>query len=385
LNYKRISPKEQFGGKQMSNVLLPKYVFVSYSHQDKGFAQKIINDLRKANFDVWIDYVGLQPGTPNWNKAIRDAISHSFAVLLLASPNSEQSDVVQGELSLARRKRCPIYPIWIGGAWEESVPLNMIQAQRIDCREAHYDSCLPKIIDTLKNTFDARAPKHCLVDSSDEWSFPSRHYLYIHLNRIKTKTDKLNIVAIRPSLYQSLESLLDDLYTCYLSKQYKPYTYGEDWVITSRATSVQRLLVPWSWFIEKGNHQALNWSNPSWQQSSLDTYGLVAGTRWGIIDTFPIPTFGVASKDPYIGKYLLHRAAYEEETGGKAATYFDEIISYEASKNNEDIMEIISPTALNQNDYEFLFVFATDINKLAGKVFIPKHGSFISRKAHSSI
>jgi hypothetical protein len=107
-------------GQRMSiESTIPQHVFISYSHLDREFCNRLITDLEGEGIVVWIERVGLEPGTPSWNKAIRDAISRSFAVLLLAyPPHSEQSDVVQGELSLARSYGCPIYPLWIDGKWE---------------------------------------------------------------------------------------------------------------------------------------------------------------------------------------------------------------------------------------------------------------------------
>src|SRR2546423_1154296 len=98
-------------------IVIPEHMFISYSHLDREFCNRLIADLQGAGVNVWVDRYGLEPGTSSWNRAIRDAIRRSFAILLLASPNSEQSDVVQGELSLARSYECHIYPLWISGKW----------------------------------------------------------------------------------------------------------------------------------------------------------------------------------------------------------------------------------------------------------------------------
>ena len=46
-------------------------VFISYSRQDITFVKRLRNDLAQAGIPVWIDHEALQPGTGNWEKAIR--------------------------------------------------------------------------------------------------------------------------------------------------------------------------------------------------------------------------------------------------------------------------------------------------------------------------
>lgn len=248
--------------------VIPEHMFISYSRLDRDYCDRLIADLQRAGVNVWIDREGLEPSTPSWNKAIRDAIRCSFAVLLLASPHSEQSYVVQGELSLARSYGCPIYPLWIGGVWEESVPLNMIQTQRIDLREEHYSSGMAAVLEEVKKVIERRAVKHFPIkDDIDEYTVPN-----IPLDYLSIAIGAKKAVAMRPSSYQSLESLLDDLYLGYLEKKYKRYTYGKDWILASLHSDVPRLLVPWNWLVENGgpfdengriDHQPLFQSNPS--------------------------------------------------------------------------------------------------------------------------
>jgi len=335
-------------------------MFISYSHLDREFCNRLIADLEHRGVDVWIDRVGLKPGTPSWNKAIRDAISRSFAVLLLASPNSEQSDVVQGELSLARSYGCPIYPLWIGGKWEESVPLNMIQAQRIDLRETRYSSGVAAVLEEVRKVIEQRAIKHFLTKSrrDDGHRSPSPYTPQGYLSVAISAGEE---VAMRPSSYQSLQSLLDDLYN-YLTEKYPPYTYGNDWILASRLHGVQRLLVPWNWLVENGgpldkdgrnDHRPLFQSNPSWQLRSPETYGLRGNTQWKIIDLFPIRAFGVLTNDPSLGGRLLSWAA-PIEWGRKFREFFDYELARRTLPHHKMLAGEVDPT-----DYTFSAVFAT--------------------------
>ena len=73
------------------NAPTQRHVFVSYSRANSDFANKLMRDLQAQGIGVWIDHTGIQPGTPNWERAIREAIDTAFAIVLVASPESAQS------------------------------------------------------------------------------------------------------------------------------------------------------------------------------------------------------------------------------------------------------------------------------------------------------
>jgi TIR domain len=126
-------------GDTMNPSTIPQHVFISFSQADKDFVEKFTGKLREEGIPIWIDYGNLVVGTPDWEAAIRDAISASFAVLLIASPESTKSPYVKGELNVARARGCPIYPVWATGTeWANCVPLEMTMTQYIDCRGERY-------------------------------------------------------------------------------------------------------------------------------------------------------------------------------------------------------------------------------------------------------
>jgi hypothetical protein len=63
-----------------------KKVFISYSREDSDFVSLLAADLRRKVLEVWIDFEGLTPGTPDWETAVRESIEESFATLLIATP-----------------------------------------------------------------------------------------------------------------------------------------------------------------------------------------------------------------------------------------------------------------------------------------------------------
>lgn len=126
------------------------HVFVSYSHHDDKFTKRLVADLRAQGFTVWIDDTGIPPGTPNWEKTLREAISKAYAVILIASPQALSSDYVGDEIALAKAYKHTIFPIWAEGTeWVDCVPIGYFNMQYIDARETRYKSALDKLVSRL--------------------------------------------------------------------------------------------------------------------------------------------------------------------------------------------------------------------------------------------
>ena len=128
------------------------YVFLSYPRFEAAFTKRLEQDLRAHNLQVWCDDSNINPGSPDWEAAIRDAISHAYAVVLIASPSVIKSLYIKGELNLAKRyhpKR--IYPVWMDGTeWSDCVPIDFINTQYIDMRGEKYASGLNTLTKVLK-------------------------------------------------------------------------------------------------------------------------------------------------------------------------------------------------------------------------------------------
>jgi hypothetical protein len=234
----------------------------------------------------------------------------------------------------------------------------MIQAQRIDLRQWHYNSGIIRIGEELKKVIERRTVKHFPIKVSGGGA--RFYHPRVPQGYLSVAIGKKDAVALRLNSYQSLQSLLDDLFVEYLTEKYRPFSNGKEWIITSWVSQVRRLLVPWNWLVENrsptgwvNEHQPLFRSNPTWQLRSLETYGLVENTHWGIIDTFPIRAFGVVTNDPSIGDYLLHRAAHENHWG-KINAYFDMMLTDGAIPH-----QTVMAKDVNLEDYKFSAVFAT--------------------------
>jgi hypothetical protein len=109
-------------------------VFISYSHNNTDIMQRLKKYLKKKNINVWTDE-GLEPGTPSWKKAIEKELKDAICLIVLLSPEAKESEWVRRELSYAETYRIPIVPIWVSGDTQESIPIDLIDSQRIDIRE----------------------------------------------------------------------------------------------------------------------------------------------------------------------------------------------------------------------------------------------------------
>ena len=89
------------------------HIFISYSHQNRHYAHHLVEVLEKRGFQVWFDEhinYGLR-----WFKEITKAIRDSAAVLVIMTPEAEQSEWVEKEILLAKKHDKPIFPILLDG------------------------------------------------------------------------------------------------------------------------------------------------------------------------------------------------------------------------------------------------------------------------------
>jgi hypothetical protein len=72
------------------------------------------------------------------------------------------------------------------------------------------------------------------------------------------------------------------LYVYYLRDQFKPYTYGREWIMVERMFGASLAAVPWSWLT---HHSEENYQiDRVWAASTAPgRCGMTAGTRWTIL------------------------------------------------------------------------------------------------------
>ena len=72
-------------------------VFLSYSHNDEGFARALTEQLEKHGLSVWSAADEILPGENFWQR-IGTALKESKAMIVLLSPESVRSETQQREI-----------------------------------------------------------------------------------------------------------------------------------------------------------------------------------------------------------------------------------------------------------------------------------------------
>ncbi len=104
------------------------HIFLSYSSKDfeaKNFVKKT---LQNAGANVWSSD-NIQPGTPDWQKAIENAINTASIIIVLLSPNAKESNWVRLEIEYARINLKPIFPIMVKGNSRNAIPIPLVLSQ----------------------------------------------------------------------------------------------------------------------------------------------------------------------------------------------------------------------------------------------------------------
>jgi hypothetical protein len=94
----------------------------------------VIRELRERGVHVWVDIENLIPGSPAWETEIERAIRGEAGIIVLLSPDSNNSEWVRREISFAEQNRKRIFPVLIRGDEYDSIPLRLSSHQRVDLR-----------------------------------------------------------------------------------------------------------------------------------------------------------------------------------------------------------------------------------------------------------
>jgi internalin A len=127
-------------------------IFISYSHSDKIFVNKIAGNLLREGCVVWWDFDKLKGGQ-NWQKEIEKAIFQCQFFLVVLSAESVNAEWVANETSYAIQKEKPIIPLYLKPC---EIPLTLINKQYIDFEKQNFDTAYLQLIEIV----NPRAVKH---------------------------------------------------------------------------------------------------------------------------------------------------------------------------------------------------------------------------------
>ncbi len=146
------------------------YFFMSYSREDVSLQKKVLSELRGRGVTVWVDVENLIPGSPAWEREIERAIRGAAGLIVLLSPNANNSEWVRREISFAEQNQKRIFPILIQGDEDDSIPLRLSDHQRVDLRR-NFNEGLDQLANALKEhvgvTIVHRIPKQTKPPSFD--------------------------------------------------------------------------------------------------------------------------------------------------------------------------------------------------------------------------
>jgi len=126
------------------------FFFVSYSRVDTALQQKVVAGLRERGLNIWVDTENLIPGSPAWEREIEKSIRGASGIIVLLSPDSNDSQWVRREISFTEEHDKPIFPVHIQGDENESIPLRLSSHQRVDLRR-NFSKGLDQLANALKD------------------------------------------------------------------------------------------------------------------------------------------------------------------------------------------------------------------------------------------
>jgi len=123
---------------------------MSYSREDTAEQRRVIKELRERGINIWVDIENLTPGTPTWEREIEKAIRGATGIIVLRSPESNNSEWVRREISFGEQHRKRIFPVLIEGDDHSSTPLRLANHQRVDLR-TKFESRVDELADAIKD------------------------------------------------------------------------------------------------------------------------------------------------------------------------------------------------------------------------------------------
>lgn len=119
-------------------------VFVSYSRDDDAAVLKLVQDLRSAGVNVWLDQTDIPSGR-RWDEAIEQALAACEQVIVVLSETSVSSQNVMDEVSYAIDEGKRVIPVIIRAC---RIPLRLRRMQYVDLT-TEYDDRVEKLVATL--------------------------------------------------------------------------------------------------------------------------------------------------------------------------------------------------------------------------------------------
>ena len=145
-------------------------VFISYSHQDKDFAENLAKQLVVQNVHVWIDRWELSVGDSIVQR-IQDAVEGASALLVVLSEASVNSEWCQQELSAGILRELEEQRVIVLPVLKEDceIPLFVRGKLYADFR-TNFDDGLRLVVESIAKTTNAYLARTTEPDFHTDWS-----------------------------------------------------------------------------------------------------------------------------------------------------------------------------------------------------------------------
>ncbi len=126
-----------------------KKIFISYSHEDREFVERLAKSLHEAGENVWFDQWEILAGDSLVKKIFEEGLSNASAFIVVLSPRSVSSKWVRQELDVATVRMIEgltkIIPVVVGDA---KIPSALRALLWIDM-EKNFDVGIHKIVNSV--------------------------------------------------------------------------------------------------------------------------------------------------------------------------------------------------------------------------------------------
>jgi TolB protein len=223
------------------------HFFMSYSREDVNYQKKVLNELRQHGINIWVDTENLIPGSPAWEREIERAIRSAPGIIVLLSPDANNSEWVRREISFAEQNEKRIFPVHIRGDEDDSIPLRLSSHQRVDLRR-NFNAGISELEKALKDHLGVTAVQKLPKITTPKKPIDMKKFIlpgilaaigifclggiglgvnYL-LNQIPTSTQALNSTSTSPAVEPNItitpvDSVLPDaptgriVYTCQIA------------------------------------------------------------------------------------------------------------------------------------------------------------------------
>lgn len=166
-------------------------IFISYSHEDNDFAEKLVVDLQNYCLSIWIDRLEMRPGDSLWEKISRGMKKSDYLAVIL-SPDSVKSNWVKKEVKIAlgkesKVKRFKVIPVIlreckIASYLEGKIWADFRQSYSNGFAELLRGICRDKEIITYKIDRNLFAPDFKAIEQATSLgnSVPPKDFLFVY-------------------------------------------------------------------------------------------------------------------------------------------------------------------------------------------------------------